>query len=345
MRCVAGEIYRSGEGLAEGWLLLDDGRIVDAGDGRPPRPPDARGLVLPAPVNAHTHVGDMVGRGAELAGLSLADVVKPPHGLKHRLLRETPRARLVEGMRAALAEMRAAGTRAFLDFREQGVDGVRMLREATPAGMRATVLARPREGWDDAEADEVLREADGLGLSALGDVASDVPERAARAAHRHRKLFALHLSEDKREDAARALDLRPHLLVHLCEATRDDLAAIAAARVPVALCPRSNARFGRAPPARAMLDLGIPLALGSDNAMFHPMDVLLDARWLAAAHPDVPREVWLDAAVLGGARVLGEAMPRLRRGERAEVVVLDGTGMDAVFGTQPPSAAKTRTTR
>lgn len=337
VRCLAGDVYRPGEGVEEGWLLVDGGRVVDAGAGRPPRAPDATGLILPAPVDAHTHVGDRVGRGAPVAGMSLADVVKPPHGLKHRLLRETPRERLVAGMRDALAEMRAAGTRAFVDFREGGADGVRMLREAGDAP-RAVAMARPRGEWDDEEARAVARLADGIGLSALGDVTSDVPERAARAARAEGKRFALHLSEDKREDVARALDLQPDFLVHLCEATRDDLRAVAEARVPVVLCPRSNALFGRAPPAREMLDLGVGLALGSDNAMFHELDVLLDARYLARAHPGVPREVWLDAAIVGGARVAEGVAPRtwLRKGDRADLVVLEGRGLDAVFGARVP---------
>lgn len=344
MRCVAGAVYRPGEGFEEGWILHDGARVVDAGAGRAPRVPDARGLILPAPVNAHTHVGDMVGRALDLGGRSLAEVVKPPEGLKHRLLRVTPPERLVEGMRQAIAEMRAAGCRAFLDFREQGVEGVRMLRRAAEGtSVRAVVLARPAEGWDDAEADAVIREADGLGLSGLADLAGDAPERAARAARRHAKRFALHFSEAEREDVGRALGLRPDLLVHVVVSPREDLEAIASARVPIVLCPRSNARFGTAPDARAMLDLGITLALGSDNAMFHPMDVLLDARHLARAHPDVDPRAWLDAAIAGGARVLEGKAPRswLRKGDEASLVVLEGEGIDAVFGARAPRVLAT----
>lgn len=342
MRCVEGAVYRPGEGLARGWLLVEGGRVVDEGEGRPPRPPDARGLVLPAPVNAHTHVGDFVGRSLPLAGRSLAQVVKPPDGLKHRLLRETPRDKLVAGMREAIAEMRAAGTRAFLDFREQGVDGVRMLAEAAsaPRAPRALILGRAGASWDDAEADAVARAADGIGLPSLSDVPPDVPKRAAHAARRHKKRFALHFSEEAREDAGRALDLAPDLLVHVVASPREDLRAIADARVPVVLCPRSNARWGRAPDARAMLELGIPFALGSDNAMLHALDVLLDARHFARAYPDLPPETWLDAAIAGGARVLDGAPPRawLRRGETGALVVLAGDGLDAVFGPAAPRA-------
>lgn len=330
MRCVAGTVYRPMIGLDEGWILHDGARVVDAGQGRPPQRPEAEGLILPAPVDAHTHVGDMVGRGRELRGMTLAEVVRPPHGLKHRLLRETPRAALVDGMRRAIGELRTAGARACIDFREQGVDGVRMLREAA-RDFRALAYARCGSAWDDAEAELVAREADGIGLSAIGDVHDDVPERAAAAARRHGKPFALHFSEDARDDAPRALDLRPRFLVHACRATRDDLHSIAGEKVPLVLCPRSNALFGRAPPVRDILELGIPFALGSDNAMFHPLDVLADARELAAAHPDVPRETWLDAAIVtGGELAEGGRRSWLQKGDPAELLVVPG--LDALFG-------------
>lgn len=324
MGCVAGVLWRPGEGATEGWIQHEEGRIVATGDGRPPAPPDATGFVMPAPIDAHTHVGDRVGRGLDLAGKSLHEVVAPPDGIKHRLLNATPPPVLEAGMRSAIAEARAAGARVLVDFREQGVEGVRMLRRASE-GLDARVIAlgRPRSDWDDAESDLVAREADGIGLSSMGDVTRDVPERAAAAARRHRKRFALHLSEARREDVARAMELRPDFVVHVATATEDDLQVIADARVPIVTCPRSNAHFGLRADVPRMLELGIPLALGSDNAMLHPLDVLLDARLLAARHPEVPRERWLEAATAGGALALRE--PRsswLRKGDSAAFVVL-----------------------
>lgn len=325
MRCVAGVVWRPDVGATEGWILHDEGRVVDAGEGRAPQPPDVVGFVLPAPVDAHTHVGDRVGRGIDVRGKSLAEVVAPPDGIKHRLLRETPPEALEAGMRAAIAEARVAGARTLIDFREQGLEGLRLLRRAARGlDVRVVAMGRPAAGWDDAETDAVAREADGIGLSALGDVDSDAPERAAAAARRHGKRFALHLSEARREDVARALALRPDFIVHVASATDDDLRAIADAGVPVVTCPRSNARFGLRADAPKMLEMGVPLAIGSDNAMLHANDVLEDARTLAAWHPDVDHARWLEALTAGGARALGEE-PRswLRKGDPAAFIVLD----------------------
>jgi cytosine/adenosine deaminase-related metal-dependent hydrolase len=229
-----------------------------------------------------------------------------------------------------------------VDFREQGTAGARMLRraaEGTP--VEPVILGRPARGWGEDEAREVLAVADGFGLSGLGDVADDAPERMAALAHRQGKRFALHFSEAQREDVGRALALHPDFLVHVVASPREDLAAIAAARVPVVACPRSNALFGRRPDVAAMLDLGIPVALGSDNAMFHPLDVLLDARLLRFQEARLAPDALLRAAIEGGARVLHRAPPAgfLRKGHAADFLVLAPQGadpFDAVFGPAPP---------
>lgn len=321
--CVAGLVWRPGEGAREGWVLHDGARVLDAGEGRPPVEPASRGFVMPSPVNAHTHVGDMVARGHDIAGLTLAQVVAPPDGLKHRVLRATPRARLVEGMRAALGEAHAGGARVVLDFREGGLDGVAMLREAAAGSpVRAVAFGRCAGAFSEEEAARVLEAADGYGLSALADAASDVPERAAALARRAGKRFALHLSEADREDAARAVALGPAFVVHCVRATRDDLKLLADARVPIVVCPRSNARFGPLPDVRAMLDASVTLALGSDNAMLQMLDVLDDARLLAQR--GAPLDALMDALVVGGRVALDGRAPRswLRKGDPADLVVL-----------------------
>lgn len=316
-RVVAGVIYRPGEGQRDGWILHDGRRVIDEGEGVPPSPPHARGFIMPSPVNAHTHAGDYVARGRFPRGASLAEVVAPPDGFKHRVLRETPPDLLREGMRAAVEESSLAKT--FIDFREGGEAGSAMLRDVAP---HAKIFGRCARDYDEAEAQRVLAIADGYGLSALGDAKGDMPERAAALARRLGKAFALHLSEDKREDAQRAISLSPAFVVHCVLATRQDLRALSGARVPIVVCPRSNALFGALPPVQEMLDEGVTLALGTDNAMMHPMNVLDDARFLFAR--GLPREALLDALVVGGRLCAFGMAPSsfLRKGDEADFVVL-----------------------
>ena len=322
MKCVAGQIWQPDGSFRKGWILHDGSSIVDAGDGHPPEVPEAVGEVVPAFCDAHTHVGDHALRGALLHGKTLHEVVAPPDGLKHRLLRETPPDRLLLGMRDALHELAAGGAAWCADFREQGVAGVQMLaRAAEGAATRPIAFGRCAGAWNDEEAKLVLQHADGLGLSGLGDVQGDVPERAAATARAAKKRFALHLSEEKREDMLRALALRPDFLVHAVAATKADLRAAADACVPIVVCPRSNAIFGRVPPVGDMLAAGVTVALGSDNAMFHPLGVLRDAEMLSSS---VPREALMRMLIVNGRVALGLPAPTLAKGNPAAFAVLSG---------------------
>ncbi len=262
------------EGARPGYVRFRDGRVVEVGargtessHGRERR---IRGIVIPSPVNAHTHLGDAVSVREPPPG-PVSQLVMPPHGYKFRLLSTTSRAAKVAAIRRALDRMARDGVAAVVDFREEGRPGVELLRDAA-RGARVTVLAlgRPlRRPIDRGELGGLLDVADGVGLSSARDE-SDVARRTVASACRARnKRFALHASEAVREAPDRYLRPTPDLLIHLAKATPDDLAAVRDAGVAVAVCPRSNALFGRQPDLASMERLGLRMLLGTDNAMFH----------------------------------------------------------------------------
>ncbi len=240
---------------------------TDSSRGRVPR---LRGIVVPPPVNGHTHLGDAIAT-REPPHQTLAELVRPPDGYKFRLLRSTSRARKVAAMRAALERMAAEGVAATIDFREEGVAGVHDFRRAARGtGVRPVILGRPlRRPVDPAELATLLRVADGVGLSAAREESRATRTSVARECRARGRFFALHASEEVRERPEAYLNPRPDLLVHLTRATLGDLEQVAAANVAVAVCPRSNALFGRRPALAAFERLGIRCLLGTDNAMFH----------------------------------------------------------------------------
>ena len=224
---------------------------------------------MPSPVNGHTHLGDAVSVREPPPG-PVARLVAAPGGYKFRLLASASPAAKRTAIRRALDRMRRSGVAATIDFREEGRAGVDLLRAAARgAGVRVVALGRPlARPVDRAELDDLLRVADGIGLSSARDE-REIDRRAIAAACRSvGKPFALHASEAVREPPDRFLDPRPDLLVHLAKATHDDLRAVADARISVAVCPRSNALFGRQPDLAAMERIGVRLLLGTDNAMF-----------------------------------------------------------------------------
>ena len=228
------------------------------------------GIVVPSPVNSHTHLGDSVSVREPPPG-PVSRLIQPPHGYKFRLLAESSRASKVRAIRSVLGRMHHEGIAATIDFREEGRPGVELLREAarsTP--VRVLALGRPlARPVDRAELARLLAVADGVGLSSARDETEDTLRTVARACRSAGKRFALHASEAVRERPDRYLDPRPDLLIHLAKATPDDLATVREERVSVAVCPRSNALFARQPDLRAMERLGLSVLLGTDNAMFH----------------------------------------------------------------------------
>lgn len=261
----------TGEGVVPGYLRVRDDHLEELCHGAPP--PDAeRALIMPSFINAHTHLGDAVAYPAPRG--TVEELVAPPLGYKHRVLRETPRQLKVSAMREAFERMSAGGTSICMDFREEGVDGVRMIREASLDYPRAVVLGRP-SGPDVSEHDisEVLRLADGIGMSAARDWPLEVLMLASRAAKREGKLFALHASETVREDIDGIMSLSPDYLVHMTAANPSDLQVCADAGVPIVVCPRSNAFFGLNPNIPRLLSAGVTVALGTDNCMINRPDM------------------------------------------------------------------------
>ena len=262
------------DGPRRAYVRFDGDRVVEVGqpgtDSRRGRERRIRGIVIPSPVNSHTHLGDSISVREPPPG-PVAKLVRPPHGYKFRLLAgASPEAKL-RALQGAFARMARDGIAAVVDFREEGVEGVRLLRRAARGtSVRTVILGRPlRRPIDRFELAELLRVADGVGLSSALEETPETRSIVARACRARGKKYGLHASEARREEPDSYLRPRPDLLIHLAKATPDDLEAVRAARVSVAVCPRSNALFGRQPDLRAMERVGLSVLLGTDNAMFH----------------------------------------------------------------------------
>ena len=313
---------------------MADGIIADVSRQKA-RSPIATGLILPAFANAHTHAGDAVVRG-ELAG-TLEELVAPPHGLKHRVLARSKDVDVIAAMRAYLAAMVDTGTPTFWDFREMGLRGLRQLYAAALGlPLRPLAFGRPHDlAYVREEVRGILRACDGIGISSLLDWPGTDAAKLARDAHAAGKAFALHASERVREDIDGVLDLQPDLLVHLTEATDGDLARVADAGVPVAVCPRSQAFFGKLVDLPRMERAGLRLLLGTDNAMISAPSMLreMEFAWrVARLHGGIAPRALLDMALRGRKGLSAPNDVSLTPGEPADLVVLRVPGGRPTFG-------------
>jgi len=276
-REIIGRWLFTPDGLAEGYLVIEDDEAVELCRGKAPEG-SSKAVVLPAFVNAHTHIGDSFAYPAPKG--TVEEIVAPPNGYKHRMLRTASRRQKVDGMRDAISVMAGTGTTAFIDFREEGVDGIQMARESAGGfPVTAVLLGRPVHVNASSESlVEFTSCCDGFGMSSLRDWPRDLLERASKAAKASGKLFGIHASETFREDVDAVLDLKPDFLVHMTAASDEDLAAVAEAHVPIVVCPRSNEFFGIDPRIPQLLRAGAEVALGTDNGMICRPDMLEEIR-------------------------------------------------------------------
>ena len=294
-----------------GRVVVEDGQIT-AVEEIAERDTDTNRIVLPAFVNAHTHVGDSVAKEAAV-GLGLEEAVVPPESLKHQRIAAADDETLLTAIHRTLRFMQRTGTGAFLDFREFGAEGAQTLREAAEGlDIEAFVF-----GSDDPA---VLDVADGYGASG----ANDADFTAQRAAAQERGVpFAIHAGEPDATDIHPALDMEPELLVHMVHAEAEHLERVADQEVPIAVCPRANRVLEvGSPPIETLLEY-TDVALGTDNVMLNSPSMFREMEYTAKTF-DLPSRTVLRMATTAGANAADLNCGVIEPGRRAALLVLDG---------------------
>ena len=327
-------IYGDDIQTLDGYVSLQDGFIKEFGTGHIDA--DFEGIVCPRFVNAHVHVGDSAFKDPPF--LPLSDLVGPT-GLKARLLAETPRELIIEGMRRSLMEMVNTGTCAFADFREGGEEGLLRLTEAArdlPLLMR--IFGRPCEG--ELEAPESCW---GLGISSTRDHDLDYLKTVTASARKARQALAIHAGEADRDDICDSVALEPDFLVHMSKADESDLRSVARADIPVVVCPRSNLVTGVGlPNVKRMVELGITLGVGTDNVMLNSPNIFEEMHLLAKALLHDDRQVF-KMCTLNGAKIIGldQRLGSIREGKEARVMVINRDSNN-LWGSRNPLASIVR---
>lgn len=353
--------------LESGYVSVRDGRVEAIGEGEPqnnyPRI-DVTGCVLaPGLINCHTHLGDAVLQDRAYGWPNETNLLWAPDGLRFGWMEQSGREQRVAAMRASIDYMLSCGVIAFADFRENGSDGVRELREAArDSAVRDLIYARfggtPAQTAEELagntallspervdELEECLEVADGFSPVWANELTDAALEQVSGLVRDRGKRLATHLIESPNyrrlsvertgsTDTARTLQhIRPDYVVHMTDATDEELDAVAAAGVPLVLCPRGQAALGNgfSPFGRAQ-DRGVTLAIGTDNAMLNPPDVLQEMDFMARVTPTVTQvrdsvhaKDILTAGTIGGARALSleEDLGSISAGKSASFVVFD----------------------
>lgn len=305
-------------------------------------------LVIPAFIDAHTHIGDTAAKELGI-GLNVEEAVAPPHGLKHRFLRSITREELMASLRLGMVEMLKCGIAAFGDFREGGLDGVLALREAVNGlPIKPVILGRPLSdsnggfGPTEEEICRLLELVDGFGISSINAFPVNTMKQLRNLLQD--RILAVHVAESPRDSAQsfekygkseveRALEVEPDLMIHLTNATDADIELLVEHNQKIVCCPRTNCILGDGiPPMERMLRKGLDFGIGTDNMMFSSPDMFremdLSSRVSRGVNQDatcVKTISFLQAATKNGADALKIAsnFGTIAKGKTASFLVLN----------------------
>ncbi|MEM0155800.1 MAG: amidohydrolase family protein [Thermoplasmataceae archaeon] len=276
-KTISGNIFWEGE-FRNGTIIADGGRLVfEEGESA------EHNTILPAPVNAHTHIGDsFITR--EPTG-TLASIVGPG-GFKENELGRASSGTIAAGMRRTIDYLKRICSPVIIDFRESGASGVMAMRSALTDSVMPIILSR---GSSSEELISSIRISDGIGISSEKDLDHSLINQASKIAKDNGKIFAIHVSEVERENMDYVISLQPDFVVHGINASIEDLESLADRKIPLAITPRSNYFYGMRPDYSLMTDSGIEMMLGTDNAMITAPDIYAEMDFLYRIQKSVNR--------------------------------------------------------
>ena len=263
----------------EGRILNIDfknpGKILDI------TPENKNNLMIPGFINSHVHVADNFAKEMGF-NKELREIVAPPFGFKHKMLRQTPEDIKIKGIQNAAIEMLSNGITYFIDFREGGCDGVNLLKKALKQiPINYLILGRFE---DESEIESIFNLADGVGLASYHQITITNKKWVLESKRKFKKIIACHCAESSRNiNLIKKMfnDNLVDVIVHGTKFMKEDLEKIKKEKKSLILCPRCNGYFGSGfPPITEILRLEIPVSLGTDNLMVNNADLFEEMRYL-----------------------------------------------------------------
>jgi cytosine/adenosine deaminase-related metal-dependent hydrolase len=333
MDFVSGEILTN-DGLKNGYIAFERKKIAEIGKGKSPKKPICKGLIVPSFVNAHTHIGDsFIKEKAIDLPKNIEELVAPPNGLKHKLLREVPDKDIIQGMKKSIDIMIKNGTNHFCDFRENGILGINQLKTALHScKISSIILSRPSTlRYDKNEINLLLKNSDGIAVSSISDWEYSELQKIVKETKFKRKIFALHGSERIRENIDDILDLKPSFLVHMIKASESDLTKVKETKIPIVICPRANSYYGYKLNFKLFKKVKVDLLLGTDNAMLNSPNILDEINYLRSISKDFSIIELLNMITFGARKALNLDCDILGPNSKDDFIVLNKKSLEPLF--------------
>jgi cytosine/adenosine deaminase-related metal-dependent hydrolase len=352
----------AGPPIRDGWVAVDDARIVEVGCSDPSTTL-ARTVILPGLVNAHVHLELSWMRGRVPPGDRM-----PAWAERLIALRRAEEQAGSDSIVEAIDEARACGTALVGDVTNTLTSCGPLARGPLSAAIFFELI-----GFGQADAERTVDDAEQR-LAAIGDdprvrativphapysVSPSLFRAIARAAGD--RPVSVHLGESPEEihflrdgsgpwrELLEKLDawsdawtppacgpveyldrlglLNERLLaVHAVQLTDDELRHLASAGATVVTCPRSNRWTGVGdPPVERFFRAGVHVAIGTDSlASVEDLNLFEEMAAVRRLAPSVPARWILESATLTGARALGfdSDLGSIAAGKRAELIAV-----------------------
>ena len=234
-------------------------------------------IIIPGFVNGHVHVGDAFLKDFSF-GFTL-DKAVGPNGVKNKKLSESSTIEKMESIENSLNLLIQNGYTTFVDFREEGIVGIKLLKnilEKHP--IRGIILGRKTETDTYREVSDVC---EGLGLRdvfELNEIEWEIISEIKN--YNPSMLLGIHVSESEEvineslkifgeSDLSLASNYGfLDFVVHANYANEKELRILKQNGINIICCPISSAYFGlKYPPLGDIQNNNILLGLGTDNIL------------------------------------------------------------------------------
>jgi cytosine/adenosine deaminase-related metal-dependent hydrolase len=317
---------------------------------------DCQGLLMmPGLINSHTHIGDSIAKDIGI-DFDVEKKIHPISGFKQKILKNSDKSHLRSFVKNSCISMIRKGITTFIDFREGGIEGINLLKNAVSnIPIRPIILGRIEYYQDfknikknisipelrKQELRNLLISCDGLGISGPNEFSDSTLRYFAKM----NKIRAIHSAEteesnkisqkiSKKTETQRALLSKPHFLVHMTYASKRDLAIVAKNKISIVVCPRANGTLAEGiPDVNLMFDVGCNVAMGTDNVMINSPDMFREMDYLWKVSMGIkkkrltPKSI-LQMATTNASNILGGRVGIIQNNKIADCIFIEKHSID-----------------
>ena len=317
---------------------------------------DCNGLLLiPGFINAHTHIGDSIAKDLSLNS-TVDSKIHPMIGIKQKILRETPDKELIRFMRKSAQTMLKKGITTFVDFREGGIHGINLLKKALKTvPINPVILGRleyyhtqkqikqntSMPDFLKSNLESLIENCDGVGISGPNENSDNNLQEFSKI----KKIVGIHAAETlssyaiskksyKKTEPKRALLAEPTFLVHMTNASKNDLLSATKKTRGIIICPRANASLAEGiPDIELMLKMKCNIGIGTDNVMINSPDMFREMDYVWKVTMGIkkkridPKQI-LKMATVNSGKILNKKIGCIKENYFADCIFIDKKSID-----------------